>query len=242
MEKSSKLSKEKQATLDSLLSQLPSTEFVEIDLPAAPLYSLDEPVMLRPMTWEDEKALVSGNHKDPLKFLLRSCLKGIVADDLTLVDRKYVLFKLRQLTFGPKLETNITCPACGAANEVEVDFSAFENTNIPPTFKNQRTVKLPYGGLEVEITHMGSGPHSKSAEVIMDNLWRYVKKVADVEDQVIIAQFIKKLAAPDVQFLMREVTLAGYGLDTKFLYACPDCKAETLMEVPLGSDFFSLRL
>ena len=77
----------KQQIIDSILEKAPSESEIQIELPSENrAYNLPEegsPITLRPMTFEDEKALLSASpEEDPMNIILSRCTKNIRIMDL----------------------------------------------------------------------------------------------------------------------------------------------------------------
>jgi len=238
----------KQEIIDLLLKNSPVEEEVTLDdLPSKEKFYKKggRPLRLKPMSWEDEKILVSsGGGPGAVENLLNRCLKGLNASELIPMDKVYVLLKLREISYGAAYDVVITCPTpfCKHKAETTIDISELNVTPIPDDLENPRKVVLPESGLKAEVRFQYSSEEEyfSSPESFYSNIWRLVTKVEEYTDREIIAGTIKKLSLKDLHALREEIFLDGYGLDTRFMYGCPKCKTETLMEVPLGSDFFSV--
>ena len=90
----------KQDIINEILKELPSDAAIEVFLPSEnKLYTLEDPgapITLRPMTFEDEKHLVSAKSgDDPINLILQRCLTNIKVPDLIPIDKLYLIMKLR---------------------------------------------------------------------------------------------------------------------------------------------------
>ena len=124
--------------------------------------------------------------------------------------------------------------------EVGIDTSDFRVNYLPPDTKDPRDVVLPVSKIKfgVRFPRGVDEAYFAQANVAIDNLWRLVEHVDGVSDAAIAGHVIKKLTTPDLQELRKHMHLDDFGLDTKFMYACGECGMETLLEAPIGPDFF----
>ena len=90
----------KQEIIDKLLSEVPSSTDIEVELPSeCRAYNLEDegaPITLRPMTFEDEKHIVTATpDQDPVNMVLQRCVSNIKVPDLLPIDKLYLIMKLR---------------------------------------------------------------------------------------------------------------------------------------------------
>jgi hypothetical protein len=237
----------KQDIIDKLLKDVPVEEETILDFPSlGKFYNTDgKPVTLKPMSWEDEKILVStGGGPAAVESLLNRCLQGISSAELIPMDKVYVLLKLREISYGAEYEVIITCPApmCKHKGEVSININELRIVKVPEDFEDPREVTLPKSGLKVKVRFQKASEEQFFSEpgLFYGNLWRLVTQIGGYTDREIIAGTLKQLPLIDLHTLKDAIFVEQYGVDTRFMYGCPKCKTETLMEVPLGSDFFSV--
>ena len=237
----------KQDIIDKLLKNVPVEEETILDFPSlGKFYNTGgKSVTLKPMSWDDEKILVSsGGGTAAVEALLNRCLQGITSAELIPMDKVYVLLKLREISYGAEYEVVITCPelTCKHKGEVSININELRVVKIPEDFKDPREATLPKSGLKVMVRFQKTSEEQFFSEpaLFYTNLWRLVTQVGEYTDKEVIAGTIKQLPLVDLHALKDEIFVEQYGVDTRFMYGCPKCKTETLMEVPLGSDFFSV--
>ena len=238
------LSDKKQSILDDLLKNNPSRGRITLELPSKNRFyqktDPGEPITLRPLTWEDERALAdSSNDDDPSTTLLKRCIQNIDVGSLLDCDRSYILIKLREISIGSDYGVKITCPSCGKIGEVDVDTKDFRKIDIPDEITDPRKITLPVCDVETEVRFPRAFEDKYTADPtdFIENTWRFVNSVGDHTDKEIIYSFIKELTLRDSQTLRSEIT-GSYGIDTNFIYSCSECDKETLLGVPIGPDFF----
>ena len=86
--------------VSDILSEVPEEVSVEANFPSRCLfYNLKDPsspVMIRPMTFEDERGLASLQRGDPSKaldYLISRCVSNINLSQLLEMDKMYILVK-----------------------------------------------------------------------------------------------------------------------------------------------------
>ena len=138
----------KQDIINEILKELPSDAAIEVFLPSEnKLYTLEDPgapITLRPMTFEDEKHLVSAKSgDDPINLILQRCLTNIKVPDLIPIDKLYLIMKLRELSYGDEYNTLLICSHCHAENPTTVKLSELNVNPVPDDFSEPVEVELP---------------------------------------------------------------------------------------------------
>lgn len=103
------------------------------------------------ITLKEEKILAgnASNSERKVNLILQNCVdlgSQMTHAELTVSDRQFLLFKVRQISYGPLYGWNHQCPNCKKSFRVEVDLRKFktkllEDTDIEPFF-----VELPIRG------------------------------------------------------------------------------------------------
>ena len=129
----------KQKIIDDLLKNLPPETAVEVSLPSeCRVYNLPDPtamITLRPMTFEDEKALVSAaKGQDPINIILGRCCTNLNIAELLPMDKLYLIMKLREISYGDDYNTLIVCPKCKAENPMKILLSQLNVNPVPDDF------------------------------------------------------------------------------------------------------------
>jgi len=96
-------------------------------------YGLDETFQfeVRSMTVQEQKALLAmnaNNVDDTILKIVRSCITNIDVGqlDLLIMDRDYLLYEIRQITYGSDMTIDYTCTNCGEKNDVVVNLSMLD--------------------------------------------------------------------------------------------------------------------
>ncbi len=147
LEQSPAVTAAKQEIVDELLKELPSDAAIEVELPSEnKLYTLEDkdmPITLRPMTFEDEKHLVSAKtDDDPINLILQRCVSNIKVPDLLPMDKLYLIMKLRELSYGDEYNTLLICQHCKAENPTTVKLSTLNVNPVPDDFSDPIEIHL----------------------------------------------------------------------------------------------------
>jgi hypothetical protein len=179
--------------------------------------------------------------KNIINNMMGKCVKGVSILDLTLPDKIYLLFKLREISYGTDYNVLLNCLHCEEPNEMIIPINELTVNYIDEKACTVKQLFLPGSKRNVEVTV----PRSRDEDLItkpsklMDNLWRFVNRVEDIEDKDIIRAFVKKLPAQDVSKLRNSILNEEWGLETKISFHCMHCEEKNDMDLPLTADFFS---
>jgi len=236
----------KQEIVDDLLKELPSNTSIEVELPSEnKLYTLEDkdmPIMLRPMTFEDEKALVSGNKDDdPINSILQRCLTNIKVGELLPMDKLYLIMKLREISYGDDYKCLLICKDCNSENPTTVKLSQLNVNPVPDDFtdpteiylegiKKKALVRLPRVKDEKFLNTLTKG---------LDQIWRFVIDIDGNTDKSIIAAVVDKLPLRDVRYLMNALK-TDFGLDTMIKLQCQSCGGVSVLDLPIDANFFDV--
>ena len=238
----------KQEVIDSILENLPTEVETPVSMPSkCKFYTLPDPaspVSVRPMTFEDEKAIATikkADKTDPINYLLSKCVNNLNISDLLLMDKLYLLYKIREVSYGSDYKSIITCPKCFSDSEVNIDISKLLLNEVPDDLSDPRKVRLPT--LKKEITLRFPRLKDEKYLNFLENkniqLWRFIEDIDGHTDKQVISKVIEKLPIKDMHVIISELTKPEYGLDSKINFICGDCEGETVVDIPIGENFFS---
>ena len=82
--------------LEDIFASLPTETEVMVDLPSKGRFYQSNKITLRPMTFEDEKAMVMAKKDkvDIINTILHRCVHGVHVQDLLLMDKLFLLERL----------------------------------------------------------------------------------------------------------------------------------------------------
>jgi hypothetical protein len=236
----------KQAVIDEILKELPTDTAVEVELPSeCRVYNLEDPgapITIRPMTFEDEKALVSaGKGDDPVNLILQRCTTNIKIPDLLSMDKLYLIMKLREISYGDDYNTLLVCSHCKAENPTTVKLSQLNVNPVPDDFEDPITVMLPTIKKEakVRLPRVRDERMMMDTQAALDQIWRFVVEIDGHTDKSIIAPVVDKLPLRDVRTILNAIK-TDYGVDTKVKFECNSCGGVTVVDLPINSNFFDV--
>ena len=133
----------------------------KFQLPSNGLFGGPKEIVLRAMTTKEEKILMTSRDFSVFERLIKSCCVEPRDLDVGLLhqnDIMYLVYALRELTFGPTYIQEINCPECGAKQEIEVNISEME-VNILETdnIEEKLVVKLPVSKDTLQLKLLSSG-------------------------------------------------------------------------------------
>ena len=236
----------KQAVIDDILKEIPSDTAIEVELPSENrVYNLEDPaapITLRPMTFEDEKALVSAQKgHDPVNLVLQRCTTNIKVNDLLSMDKLYLIMKLREISYGDDYNTLLICSHCRAENPTTVKLSQLNVNPVPDDFTDPVTVMLPTIKKEVKIRlpRVRDERLMQDTEAALSQLWRFVVELDGHTDKAIIAPVVDKLPLKDIRTILNAIK-TDYGVDTKVKFQCAECGGVTVVDLPIDANFFDV--
>ncbi len=113
------------AALKSLLSNVEDKKaWLPLTLPSMGFAGYSKEIRIRAFTFEDEKILrgiQNANQGDKvITQLISRCVEGVDVADLTIFDKTFLLFKLREISYGDEYNIEGECGGCGTPNELLV--------------------------------------------------------------------------------------------------------------------------
>ena len=236
------------AVADLLKNVEGATEWVSLELPSRGQSYRDHDGMVRikSFTYREEKKLRSikrvGQANDIIKTLFEDCVQGLDYDSMTLEDKNYLLFKLREISYGDKYVVNANCKACDAENSLNLLISEIPVTYAPDDFQEPLEVTLPDTDQVVKFVK----PRAKDEQYLGDavslteNLWRFALSVGEHSDKKILRQFFEKTTVRDLAFFREAVAESQYGYITAVSFDCASCGELNESPVPFTESFFSV--
>tara|TARA_Y100001963_G_scaffold148515_1_gene226541 strand:+ start:602 stop:1324 length:723 start_codon:yes stop_codon:yes gene_type:complete len=229
--------------LESLFSEYNSEYSILVDLPSKGKgYKVNnKSIKIKAMNFDDEKFIASYRGDDLIDQLLLKCSDVKDLDELYIEDKLFLYFKLREASFGSTFKMESECIHCGFLNSLEIDINKLKVDYAEDTFTDPTEVMLPMLKKSVSVTKMRSylQEYSSSEAMLLENLWRFIKKIDHHEDPVLIAQAIKKLSSKDIRTIMSAINTKQFGLDTRAMFVCSKCNKENVASVGLSFDFFT---
>tara|TARA_R100000008_G_scaffold32013_2_gene17877 strand:+ start:2884 stop:3783 length:900 start_codon:yes stop_codon:yes gene_type:complete len=206
----------------------------------------DGTVEIKAFTFAQEKTLRSikseADGSRVIKKLFKDCVKGLDYDSMTVEDKTYILFKLREISYGNDYTITAVCPSCEANNSLVIEIDKVPVEYAPDDYEEPFTITLPDSKQEVQFV----SPRSKDEhmltdiETLLDNLYMFALSVGKYSDERIRREFFKKTTVKDVAFFRENLLKDRYGMNKTMSYNCANCNALNEMVIPLNESFFSV--
>ena len=142
--------------LNDLLSEVKVvSDWIKLTLPSRgkAYVSCDEEIEIKPFTFLQEKKLRSIRNvnasQDIIKTLFKDCVRGLDYDSMTLADKNYILFKLREMSYGDDYSIEAVCTNCEAKNKLVVKISQVPIKFAEDSFEEPIKITLPDSKQEV---------------------------------------------------------------------------------------------
>jgi hypothetical protein len=235
--------------LEDLLGNVKSKDtIIEVSLPSRgkAYNNHNGTVKIKPFTFEQEKKLRSikkaRQGRAIIKSLFDDCVEGLDYDSMTLFDKAYLLFKLREISYGDDYKIRGICEHCEAESELVLQISKVPVNYAPDDYQEPFKTTLPDSLQEVTfISPRGKDEDFvEDVDLLVDNLHQFVLSVSDHADKKIIEGFIKGTTAKDVATLREQIFKQRYGMDTTVTFGCASCGEDTQTTIPLNENFFSV--
>jgi hypothetical protein len=203
-------------------------------------------VRIRPFTYEDERILRSVTKVNDgvraVSTLMERCVEGIPYEELSLYDKQFLLFKLREISYGNEYPVEIECRSCGEENSLAVELDKLGVNYVDPDLEHPTPVFLP----DSEVTAYVKCPRAKDEAILSnpaaltDALWKFVEKIETYNDRGVIQGFLTKTTAKDITKLRQSIFSQGIGLNLDVRFVCKHCGADELLTLPINESFFSV--
>lgn len=242
-----------QQELTDIFGDSPSEIVTEVELPSKGVFYPNRisKVKIRPLVFEDEKLVLQARkaRTDVTDSLLTACIFGVSPEfvsNLVMMDKMFLIVKLREISFGKALKSIITCPHCKGSFSVNIDLAQIPIIEFDKD-EHYLSFELPKLKKPVKLKPCRSRDSKifdPDGNLLYAELYRFIESLAGKTETLIISEALKKLSAVDTQTIVARITLAGYGLDPRFEYSCEGeggCGYKGLMSIPLDEDFFSVR-
>ena len=222
---------------------------------------IDPHIKLRSMTTLDEMKRLSksDNQYQNMAELIDNCNlsdTGLSAYDMCLSDYKYLIYKLREVTYGSIYKLAAMCPYCGSQTVEEIDLSAINSIEYTDELDQYRNLTLSNGDklllnyqtprmLDKVAEHIRlnnkRGKNTTLNTTLLYSIYYLInKKNNERIEAVEKEEWIKNLPMADTNLILTssDKFVNGFGLDLNIEYECDVCGATSPLEVKITSEFF----
>ena len=219
--------------------------WVEVDLPSKGFANGGiSTVEVRAFTFDDEKILRSiqkaGDRTSVISKLIARCMRGVEYSDLLIVDKNYILYKLRALSYGEDYNIQATCEECSYESHLTVGLNDLPVNYAEKLEDLQGKFTLPDSGVEVELqtlTTREEGIMDKTSDII-DNLWRFIKTINGHSGRSITQGFVAGTTARDISVIRNSIFNDDIGIQTLVNFVCKECGNHSSLDLPINETFF----
>jgi hypothetical protein len=250
--------------LDLIKKLKEKRQYEEVYLPSRCLVyediglSIDKPIHVRPMTIAEEKVLATPRlvkSGQAIDKIFESCIhENVNPDKLLSVDRTFLLFYIRGISYGSGYEVTLKCPACSQQFDEEINLDSLRVDKAPDGYNDDIHVVLPESELNAwyrlprGVDEKNLNVHRKQMakgfgnQILDDTIVRrniiLVNKIEHFTERVEIEQIINNLGVKDSNYLRDQISNPSFGIDTNIGLTCPYCFNEWEMDLPIDVNFF----
>jgi len=203
-------------------------------------------VQVKPFTFAEERKLRSIKHANQgskiIKSLFQSCVMGLDYDSMTMADKNYILFKLREISYGDEYTIAAECPMCESKNSLTLNISQVPVEYAKDDYKEPIALKLPDSKqtLVYVTPRCNDEKFLENMELLTDNLWRFMISIGKYKDERIKKEFLKSTTVKDVVYFREQLVKGGYGMKSDMSYECAGCGEVNETQIPFNESFFSV--
>ncbi|HUS50626.1 MAG TPA: hypothetical protein VMZ91_10705 [Candidatus Paceibacterota bacterium] len=218
-------------------------------------------IKLFPMTLKEEEILSTPRFLksgSATRMILENCIDSeIDAKDILLFDSNFLMFYLRQISYGDEYTFTLKCSnnICEQKFEHTVNISELKFEELPESTKEPLIIQLPKCGFTVETIlprlyhseeiYMRNRSRKKNTDDedrrILDNLVTTTISIKDIDGKEIPKRdwedFYEAITGIDAAEL-REKTKFDTGVDKLEGLGCPYCGEDYSGTIPIGIEFF----
>jgi len=231
----------------SILENLPAETEIDVKVPSRgyPYFGKEGLVRVRPMTFEDEKSMSTGDRTpqfNAANHLLSRCVLNVEIEKLVIIDKLYLLIKIRELSYGNEYKVGVVCGKCGCENKLSLELDKLQCNAVPEDFNfTSREIFLDGIKKTAQISYLTvSDEDFVGPDKVADNLWRYVTSIEGIDNPSVLSKVILKLPIIDIHKIVKHLMLTDYGIQPQIRYTCDSCNNSNLINLPLDENFFSV--
>ena len=230
-------------------------------VPSAGLFGGPTEVTLRPMTTKEEKIIYTSRDMSFIEKIVKSCIvepKNVDIDLLHPNDITYLLYMIRELTFGPNYKQKMQCPYCGLRQDIEIDITemTYEILDLE-SLDEKLNVKLPVCGDTVQLKLLSQGDFNHIDEYIKrlvrqnkledpegyKYVYRFAKMIKTIngeekEDIKEVISYIDNLNMRDFGVIKDVLQDIPIGINTLNIRKCRNCGEEVEVFGAAVPEFF----
>lgn len=216
--------------------------FVTIKFPSKCLVYKDvDPaqVQIRTFKGRDEKLIAeisNDNFEKKFSTILKSVMKGIDPEQLTVGDRLYLVIWEAINSYSKIFSIEHECEHCWQKSPYDVDLTQLERKELPDDYQEPYELKLPISGDVVKVRLLRVSDMLKINELDKagQNVWLYRYALTLVNDKNVWnnVEYLEDLSTKDLMVIRAFHTKFEHGLRMEARYECPKCGGAGIMPIP----------
>lgn len=232
----------------------------EFELPSQGLFGGPTKVTVRPMTTKEEKMIYTARDSSFLDKIVKSCIvepANCSIDNLHSADITYLLYMIREMTFGPTYKQQMQCPYCNLKQHIDINITEMRVHYLDLENLDKLTnITLPVCGDNLKIKLLSNGDIKDITKIIKqltkdDKLqdpegyeytYRFAKLVETIngeeKDIKEVIQYLDNLNLRDFSEIKKALANIEIGLDTTNIRTCKNCGEEVEVQGVAVPEFF----
>lgn len=196
-------------------------------------------IQIRTFKGRDEKLIaeISGdNFEKKFNTILRSVLRGIEPEELTVGDRQFLMLWETIHSYDKMFQVTHECEHCWRASSYAVDIATLDIISLPDNFAEPYELKLEECVQTIKLRLLRVKDLIKVDELKKQsiNVWLYRYALSMVNDKSILenTEFLENLSTKDLMLIRAFHDKFVHGFDLRAKYECPKCGGDGVMPVP----------
>lgn len=230
-------------------------------VPSAGVFGGPEEVTIRPMSTLEEKLLYTSRDVSFIEKIVKQCVvkpENLNIEKLHPNDVIYLLFMIRELTFGPEYLQSAVCQNCGLKQDMEINITDMVyNILDVDNLESLLTVELPKCKDTVHLKLLSVGDSNeitKSIKRIVKNnkiddeegysfIYRFARMIEKINDEEPkdtkeAIEYLSRLHMVDFAAIKDALDKIKIGIDTTLYYDCKKCHEEVEVIGAIVPEFF----
>jgi len=219
-------------------------------------------IKIKAMTAKEEDILSSRAYSkegSAIDHLIASCTGASLKDvgQLLLGDRNALLIAIRVTGYGAEYSAEVTCRACGKSSEYDFNLSelGIKQLDVDPIEKGKNIFEfsLPISKKVVHFKFFNTDDESQidlelantskmlgEANIgrVTSRIFKRIISIDGVTDRNQIKKFINIMPAYDSKKLRNYISDLEPKIETDVHHKCKYCSNESLIQLPIGRNFF----
>lgn len=232
-----------------------------VQLPSNGYFGGPKEVTIRAMTTKEEKIILSARDFSVFTQLVKSCIVDPEDIDMGLLhqnDIMYLVYALRELTFGSTYVQEVECPECGFKQETEIDINEMNITYLESDGLDEKLlVKLPVNGDELQLKLLSSGDINRldkqvknkttKGKILDPEAYEFTIKLMetiltkngeDFESFEDKRNYVDTLNLKDLVAIQNTLNKIEFGLDPSVVITCNKCNEDVEVNGLICPEFF----